>query len=110
MRVLVIDVTGLFGGEDLDIAEDLPTSAIDTHCMKGAALVESRRHPDLIATDNRRRPAPAGDLTLPGDVLGLAPVERQLCAVRMIVAARPTELRPLAADDNRAILLGIDLL
>ena len=55
----------------------------------GLARVHAGRQKDAVAPHDRRRPAAAGDVGLPGDVLGRRPVVGQFAS-----AAKPIESAP----------------
>ena len=53
------------------------------------------RHPDLVAENDRRRPAAPWQLGAPGDVLPLAPLGGELGGLGVALATRPAPLGPI---------------
>src|SRR5262249_54208395 len=72
----------------------LARRAIDAGGEHLVAVFGGRRQPDLVAPDDRRRPAAVVDGGLPDDVLALAPPDGELLRVGVAVTGRPTEARP----------------
>ena len=71
--------------------------------LLGELRFDRRGHPDLLAVDHRRRPAPAGERCLPGDVFSFAPRHRQVAGCGgMALAVGTPPLRPVGCGGTGA--------
>ena len=85
---------------ELDVVNNCTHFAIHTDGEELRAVVLGRGHPDLIAPDDRRRPALVMDGRLPDDVLRLAPRQRQTDGVGMAVVVGAAEQGPVVAGQG----------
>src|SRR5688572_15261743 len=83
-----------------DVMDDLPVRAIHADGPQRMTFVHRRGQPDLVSLDGRGRPAQPRERRLPGDVLGLAPRERQAALGRVTLTIRPAKLRPIFSTTN----------
>ena len=87
--------------EQLQVVDDLSARDVESQCRQLAAVGRRRRHPHLVADDDRRRPAAAVNRRLPADVALLTPGQRDLRAAGRAEALRTAELWPLRVDADR---------
>ena len=96
LRVERIDLAAV---EDLHVESGVSRLGVEGEQPERAAFVrvdQRGREPEPPVRHHRRRPPEARHRRLPGDVLGLAPRERDRLARRMSLPRRPAELRPVA--------------
>ena len=96
LRVEGIDLAAV---EDLHVEGGVSRLGVEGEQPQRAAFVgvdQCGREPEPPVRHHRRRPPEARHRRLPGDVLGLAPRERDRRVRRMPLPRRPAELRPVA--------------
>ena len=81
--------------QHLDIVKQSPTRLVEADGVERFSRIQRTGHPNLVSLDHRRRPALARDSRFPGDVLLLAPVDWETLLIRVPLAVRPAELRPI---------------
>src|SRR5205085_2643344 len=81
--------------EDLLVPEDLAVVAVQAEDVTGRAVLRGRGKEDSISPDDGRRPAGAGNLGSPGQVVGEAPGEGQVLFGGDALAGRTPEAGPV---------------
>jgi hypothetical protein len=71
--------------------------AIQTKGVEAAAIRSGCRQPDLITLNDRGRPASVVNRNLPDDILCFTPMKREPNSIRVPIAIRASELRPMIA-------------
>ena len=93
--------TWILGSKDFDVVEELARLSLDADRAERLAFLGGCGHPDLVAGDDRRRPAFTWNRSLPDDGFGFTPSQGNALGIGVPLPVGATELRPVGVQASR---------